>query len=74
VDGKPGQVLRAQHTLMGVPLDAGAKTIELEFRDPKYPLGRAITLVTLLGLLALAGQAWWAQRRNKAAPQETARA
>jgi hypothetical protein len=74
VDGKPGQVLRAQHTLMGVPLDAGAKTIELEFRDPKYPLGRAITLVTLLGLLALAGQAWWAQRRNKAALQETARA
>jgi hypothetical protein len=74
VDGKAGQVLRAQHTLMGIPLAGGAKTVELSFRDPNYPLGRAITLVALLGLMAVWGQAWWAGRRSKAPQPEPARA
>jgi len=70
VDGKAGQVLRAQHTLMGVPLDVGSKSVELTYRDPKYPLGRAITFVALLALLGVWGQGRWARRRSP----ETARA
>jgi hypothetical protein len=64
VDGRPATVLRAQHTLIGVPLAAGARLVELVFRDPKYPLGRAITLGTLLLLVAVAGQGWWGRRRG----------
>lgn len=63
VNGREAQVLRAQHTLIGVPLQAGDRTVELTFRDPRYPLGRAITLVTLLALLALWVQGIWARRR-----------
>ncbi len=63
IDGRPAAVLRAQHTLIGVPLEAGARTIELVFRDAKYPTGRAITLVTLFVLLGMVGQGWWARRR-----------
>lgn len=62
-DGRPATVLRAQHTLIGVPLEAGARQVELVFRDRKYPLGRAITLGTLLLLLGVAGQGWWIRRR-----------
>lgn len=64
VDGRPATVLRAQHTLMGIPLDAGARNIELTFRDAKYPLGRGITLVTFLVLVGVAAQGWWVRRRG----------
>jgi hypothetical protein len=63
VNGREGQVLRAQHTLIGVPLQAGDRTLELTFHDPRYPLGRAITLLTIVGLLAVWAQAWWTGRR-----------
>lgn len=63
VDGKGANVIRAQHTLIGVPLEAGAKSVELTFRDAKYPRGRAITLVTLLLLVGVAGQGWRSRRR-----------
>jgi hypothetical protein len=62
VDGRAGQVLRAQHTLMGIPLAAGARRVELAFRDPNYPLGRLITLGVVVLLLGLWVQGWWSRR------------
>ena len=51
VDGKPVSVVRAQMSLMAVPLAQGARVVELEFRSSTYGLGRGITLTTLVLLL-----------------------
>jgi len=53
VDGRPAQVVRAQVSLMAVPVPPGAQRVELEFRSGSYALGRTITLATLLAVLGL---------------------
>lgn len=53
VDGRPAQVVRAQVSLMAVPVPPGAQRVELEFRSASYALGRTITLVTALAVVAL---------------------
>jgi hypothetical protein len=55
VDGKTANVGRADMTLIGVELPAGARKIELRFSSPPYEKGKTVTIVALL--LALA---WWA--------------
>jgi hypothetical protein len=52
VDGQAAPVVRAQMSLMAVPLPQGARVVELEFRSSRYALGRGITLSTLVLLLA----------------------
>ncbi len=52
VDGKPAQVVRAQFSLMAVPVPAGARTVELTFSSSAYRKGKAITFA-ILGLLTL---------------------
>jgi uncharacterized membrane protein YfhO len=55
VDGRAAPVYRADYNLIGIPLPAGARTVELSFRDPAVATGKAITLVALaIALLALA--------------------
>jgi hypothetical protein len=57
VDGKQVETVRADYTLIGVPLPAGARSVQLDFADPAYPTGKLVTIIaTLLGLgLAVAG-------------------
>jgi hypothetical protein len=50
VDGRPALVGRADYTLLGVPLPAGARQVVLTFTSPRYETGKAVTL----GVLALA--------------------
>lgn len=58
VDGRPVATWRVDHTLIGVPLSAGASRIELTFRDRAYARGRAVTVVALiLTALLIAGGA-----------------
>jgi uncharacterized membrane protein YfhO len=52
VDGQPAEVVRAQLSLMAVPVPAGARVVELTFRSEAYRKGRVVTL-SLLGLLTL---------------------
>ena len=53
VDGKPVTVERTNLVLIGVPLPAGAKQVELTFTSPAYERGKTITIVaTLLALVA----------------------
>lgn len=52
VDGKPAEVLRAQFSLMAVPVPAGAREVVLTFESAAYRRGKAVTLA-LLGLLAI---------------------
>ena len=51
VDGRPGQLLRGDYSLITVALPAGARTVDLTFRSRLYELGRAITLASLALLL-----------------------
>jgi uncharacterized membrane protein YfhO len=54
VDGKPATIGRADMTLIGVELPAGARNVSLRFASPPYETGKKVTLAALL--LALA---WW---------------
>jgi hypothetical protein len=51
VDGKPATVARADYTLIGVPLTAGSRTIDLVFHDPAFPTGVWITALTTAAAL-----------------------
>ena len=53
VDGQPAAVGRADLTLIGVPLAAGARAVELTFTSPRYERGRAVTLAALTAALLL---------------------
>lgn len=53
VDGEEAPVLRAQYALMAVPLPAGARSVDLVYRSAAYRIGRVVTLVTILTVLAL---------------------
>ena len=56
VDGKPQPTFRADYNLIGVPLPAGARTVELSFHDAAVDLGKGVTLVAIaLAALLLAG-------------------
>mgnify|MGYP000484968013 CR=1 FL=1 len=59
VDGRPVTASRAMYSLIGVPLPAGARTVELRFASASYERGKAITLaaVGLSLILALGGVA-----------------
>ena len=63
VDGKEATVGRVDHTLIGVPLAAGARHVELTFRDPAYVRARPITLIALaLTVLLIIGGAFAGER------------
>ena len=48
VDGKPATIGRADMTLIGVELPAGARKVELRFDSPPYHTGKKVTLVAML--------------------------
>ena len=54
VDGREAPLGRADYTLIGIGLPAGARTVQLTFDSAPYHVGKAITLVAL----ALSA-AWW---------------
>lgn len=53
VDGRDARTERADYTLIGVPLSAGARRVELEFTSSAYQKGKATTLAALATALAL---------------------
>jgi hypothetical protein len=64
VDGSPRPTFRADYNLIGVQLPAGARTVELTFRDDAVAKGKAVTFVAiLLALVALAGGVVMDRRR-----------
>jgi len=67
VDGRPAPVYRANYNLLGVPLPAGARAVQLVFHDPAYATGKLLTNVALvLSLLLLVGGAVAERRRGSA--------
>ncbi|HET8833477.1 MAG TPA: YfhO family protein, partial [Gemmatimonadales bacterium] len=68
VDGRPTPVYRADFNLIGVPLPAGARRVELSFRDPALATGKGITIVAvLLAVAALAAGLLTDRRRARLA-------
>jgi membrane protein YfhO len=67
VDGKPAPVGRADYTLIGVPLPAGARTVDLVYHDPAFPTGVKITLLGILIGLGWLIVAWALDRRSRGA-------
>jgi membrane protein YfhO len=65
VDGRPATVARADYTLMGIPLSAGARRVELSFADPVYARGRIVTIVGLLITSALIAGGLVVERRRR---------
>jgi hypothetical protein len=69
VDGRSAPVVRAQGTLMAVPVPAGARSVVLQFHSDSYVMGRTITLITILAVIALVVvSAVRARRRHAAVP------
>jgi hypothetical protein len=52
VDGTPADVLRGDHSLITVPVPAGARRVELTYRSATYARGRAVGFVALAVVLA----------------------
>jgi hypothetical protein len=67
VDGRPVATVRANHNLIGIPLPAGARSVQLDFADPAYHTGRVVTLLATLAALALVAAGLFAERRQRAA-------
>jgi hypothetical protein len=66
VDGQPAPVGRVDHTLVGVGLPSGARTIELLFTSPRYNRGKGITIaVVLLSFALVAAGAAFDRRRDR---------
>ncbi len=54
VDGTPAPTVRTDYVLIGIPLPAGARTVELTFTSPAFERGKIAT-VAALALAVL----WW---------------
>ena len=64
-DGREAVVGRADYSLMGVALPAGARQVELTFHSPPYERGKLITLFALAAAAALVGWGWFAERSRR---------
>ncbi len=62
VDGEPAPLYRADHLFRAVPVPAGEHTVELRYESRSLRVGTAISLLTVLALLALAAARLWGKR------------
>jgi hypothetical protein len=65
VDGADAPVVKAQGSLMAVPVKAGARAVELNFSLTSFKLGKLITLSTLVVIFGIAAFAYWGSHRVK---------
>jgi hypothetical protein len=64
VDGKPARIGRADFTMIGVELPAGARSIALTFTSPAYEKGKAITWIAIAMGIVMLGAGLWRDRRR----------
>jgi hypothetical protein len=64
VDGKTVRTERVDFNLIGVPLPAGARSVQLRFVDAAYETGRTITLMALVAAIAVWIGGTLVDRRN----------
>jgi uncharacterized membrane protein YfhO len=66
VAGQSAIVVRANFNLIGVALPAGAREVQLSFRDRAYGKGKTLTLIALALSLAALVAGSLADRRREA--------
>jgi hypothetical protein len=66
VDGRPALTDRADFTLIGIQLPAGARKISLTFDSPEYHTGKTITLAALLAAFVVLAAGVVIERRKVA--------
>jgi len=64
VDGRAAEAERVDYTLIGVPLRAGDRRVELQFTSSSSRTGLLITLAATLASLALVALDWHRRRRT----------
>jgi hypothetical protein len=64
VDGKRAEILRGNNTFITVPVSAGARRVELQFRSATYTRGKVIS-VSSLALIVASFVVPFARRRRK---------
>ena len=62
MDGEPAPLYRADHLFRAVPVPAGEHTVELRYESRSLRAGTAISLLTVLALLALTAARLWGKR------------
>lgn len=74
IDGKASPVGRADYTLIGVPLPAGARHIVLTYAERAYARGKSLTLIALAltGLWIVAGAVFDRRRMRYASAEARA--
>ncbi|HEU4631178.1 MAG TPA: YfhO family protein [Gemmatimonadaceae bacterium] len=65
VDGRPAPTARADYSLIGVALPAGAREVQLRFHSEPYERGKLITLLALGASLLLIGWGAFAERARR---------
>ena len=69
VDGQKAALLDADQGVVAVAVPAGRHTVALHFAAPRGTLAYAITVVTVVALVAVVlGEVWWTRRRRKGGP------
>jgi hypothetical protein len=53
VDGEPAEILRADYTLLALPVEAGQHRVELSYRPLSFILGAAISGLAVLAMIGL---------------------
>jgi uncharacterized membrane protein YfhO len=65
VQGKPTEILRANHAFQAVEIPAGRSEVAFVYEDKAFRAGSAASLISLV----VWGGLWWRQRRNATEPQ-----
>ncbi len=65
LDGTPIPVLRANNTLLSVVLPAGAREVVFEYDSRSYRRGRAVSMMSLVGVAAIFAGAAVRRRRGR---------
>jgi hypothetical protein len=64
IDGKPAEVLPANYAFRAVRVEAGEQTVSMQFRPGSWVVGRAVSIVSVLGALLGFVGLWVVGRRR----------
>lgn len=65
VDGSEAEIYRVNFAFMGIPLQAGEHSVQLQFRPPYFTAGLWASVVSLGLLLLVTGGKYWLEKNKK---------